>query len=131
MKTMLAVLAMAVGAGGAAGSGPDTFLGVSPGIVDAPAARKLVAAGVQVVDVRTRAEFDAGHVPGAVNIPFDEIAQRTAEVGPPSTPVLLYCKSGRRSGIAGETLRKAGFTKIYDLQSYDRWTASEPAPSSR
>jgi rhodanese-related sulfurtransferase len=54
------------------------------------------------------------------------MAARHAEIGPPSTPVLLYCKSGRRTDIAARTLREKGFTQIYDMQSYDRWTASEP-----
>jgi phage shock protein E len=64
-----------------------------------------------------------------VNIPFDEMPQRAAEIGPASTPVLLYCQSGRRTAIASETLREKGFTRLYDLRSYDRWVASEPAPS--
>lgn len=97
-----------------------------PGIVDGPTARELVAAGVKVVDVRTPAEFAAGHVPGAVNIPHDQIAARHAELGPPSTPVLLYCRTGRRTAIAAQALRERGFSTIYDLQSYERWTASEP-----
>lgn len=102
--------------------GPD----LTPGIVDAAEARELVAAGVKVVDVRTPAEFAAGHVPGAVNIPFDEMAKRAGELGPPATPVLLYCRSGRRSGIASEVLREKGFTRLYDLRSYELWVASEP-----
>ena len=100
--------------------------GVAPGVVDGPTAHKLVASGIKVVDVRTPAEFDTGHVPGALNIPHDQMAARHAEIGPPSTPVLLYCKSGRRTDIAARTLREKGFTQIYDMQSYDRWTASEP-----
>jgi rhodanese-related sulfurtransferase len=99
--------------------------GVVPGIVDAEAARKLVAAGIKVVDVRTPAEYAAGHLPGAVNVPFDEVERRTAELGPPGTPVLLYCRSGRRSGIATDTLRKLGFDEIYDLQEYSRWVAAQ------
>ncbi len=99
-------------------------LGVVPGIVDAETARRLVAAGVKVVDVRTQAEFDAGHVPGALNIPFDEVDRRHGEIGPPSTPVLLYCRSGRRSGIATHSLRERGFTQIYDLKAYDLWVRS-------
>ena len=95
-------------------------------VVDAAEARKLAAEGVKVVDVRTAVEFAMGHVPGAVNIPFDEMEKRHAELGPASTPVLLYCRSGRRSGIAAETLKAKGFTKLYDLQAYDRWVASEP-----
>jgi phage shock protein E len=98
-----------------------------PGLVDAATARKLVAAGVKVVDVRTPAEFQAGHVPGAVNIPFDQMARRSGELGPPSTPLVLYCRSGRRSGIAVGTLKQQGFARLYDFQVYDRWVASEPA----
>lgn len=101
-------------------------IGVMPGVVDGPTARKLVAAGVKVVDVRTPAEFAAGHVPGAVNIPHDQVAARHAEVGPPSTPVLLYCRSGRRTAIAAQALREKGFSSIYDMQSYVRWVESEP-----
>jgi rhodanese-related sulfurtransferase len=101
--------------------------GVAPGVVDAEAARKLVSAGIRVVDVRTPAEYAAGHLPGAVNVPFDEVQRRAAEIGPPDAPVLLYCRSGRRSAIATDTLRKLGYGEIYDLQSYSRWTASSAA----
>jgi phage shock protein E len=100
--------------------------GVKPGKVDGATARKLVASGVKVVDVRTPAEFATGHVPGAINIPHDQMAARHAEVGPPSTPVMLYCKSGRRTEVAMKALREKGFTAIYDLESYDRWAESEP-----
>jgi rhodanese-related sulfurtransferase len=100
--------------------------GVAPGLVDGPTAHQLVASGVKVVDVRTPAEFAGGHVPGAVNIPYDQMDARHAEVGPSSTPVLVYCQSGRRSDIAAKTLRSKGFQTIYDLQAYDRWVASEP-----
>jgi phage shock protein E len=95
-------------------------------VVDGAEAHRLVAAGVKVVDVRTAVEFAMGHVPGAVNIPFDEMEKRHAELGPPSTKVLLYCRSGRRSGVAAETLKAKGFTRLYDLQAFDRWVESEP-----
>jgi phage shock protein E len=101
--------------------------GIAPGVVDGEAARKLVAAGIKVVDVRTPAEFDAGHVPGAVNIPYDEMPQRHGELGPSSTPVLVYCKSGQRSSRAIATLRERGFTQIFDLLAYDRWLAAAAA----
>jgi rhodanese-related sulfurtransferase len=95
--------------------------------VDAGAARRLVAAGVKVVDVRTPEEYAAGHVPGAVNIPFDRMAARHGEIGPPATPVLLYCRSGRRSGIAAGTLAEKGFTSVWDMRTYQAWLASEQA----
>lgn len=99
---------------------------VAPGVVDAATARKLVADGVKVVDVRTPDEYAAGHVPGAVNIPYDEMEKRYAELGPPATPLLLYCHSGRRSGVAVQTLKEKGFTRLYDLRAYALWVQSEP-----
>ena len=38
----------------------------------------------------------------------------------------LYCRTGRRSGLAANTLREKGYTELYDLQAYSRWVASEP-----
>ncbi|MFO0581683.1 MAG: rhodanese-like domain-containing protein [Anaeromyxobacter sp.] len=115
------VVAAWLGSGSAWADGPAAKL------VDGAEAHRLVKEGVKVVDVRTAQEFAAGHVPGAVNIPFDEIEKRAAELGPPGTKVLLYCRTGRRSGIAAETLRAKGYTNLFDLQAYDRWVASEPA----
>ncbi len=136
VATILAALSLAAGpfraqAGTdkpptAASPGSLALAGVPPGFVDAGAAHKLVAAGVKVVDVRTPAEYQAGHVPGAVNIPYDELEKRYAELGPPSTPLVLYCHSGRRSGIAVRTLREKGFDRLYDLKAYDLWVQSEP-----
>ena len=112
---------------GATGAATSTAVaGVNPGVIDGATARKLAAAGVKVVDVRTPAEFAGGHVPGAINIPHDEMAARHTEVGPPSTPVILYCRTGRRTAIAAKVLRENGFSTIFDLQSYDRWVESEP-----
>jgi phage shock protein E len=99
---------------------------IAPGIVDGAAAHALVADGVKVIDVRTPSEFAAGHVPGAINIPFDQMAQRAGELGATSSPFLLYCHSGRRSGIAVATLKSKGFTRLWDMQAFDRWAASEP-----
>ena len=96
-------------------------LAVSPGVVDGGTAKALVAAGAKVVDVRTPQEFASGHVPGAINIPFDEIGRRASEIGPASTPVVLYCRTGRRSGIAADALQKAGFSKLYDFKSVTAW----------
>jgi phage shock protein E len=93
----------------------------APGKVDGAAAKSLVTSGAKVVDVRTADEFASGHVPGAINIPYDQLPARAAEIGPPTTPVVLYCRSGRRSGIAVDALKKAGFSKLYDLQTVTAW----------
>jgi rhodanese-related sulfurtransferase len=93
----------------------------STAVVDGPTAKALVAAGAKVVDVRTPEEFASGHVPGAINIPYDQLPRRASEIGPPSTSVVLYCRSGRRSGIAFQALQKAGFTKLHDMQVVGSW----------
>ena len=124
MKTAIAALLLATAlpalAESAVASSPASP-SVNPGIVDGVTARALVASGAKVVDVRTPQEFASGHVPGAINIPFDEIGRRASEIGPASTPVVLYCRTGRRSGIAAEALQKAGFSKLYDFKSVTAW----------
>jgi phage shock protein E len=80
-----------------------------------------------VLDVRTPAEFAAGHVPGAKNIAHDQLATRLDELASMrGKQVVLYCRSGRRSMLAAETLRKAGFTKLLHLQGdYMAWEATQ------
>ena len=124
MKTALAALLFAVApvllAPALAAADPAADA-VKPGRVDGATAKSLAAAGAKVVDVRTAEEFASGHVPGAINIPYDQIARRASEIGPPSTQVVLYCRTGRRSGIAVEALQKAGYEKLYDLRSVTAW----------
>jgi phage shock protein E len=101
------------------GAGPP-----APGIVSGAVARELAEGGARVIDVRTAGEFAEGHVPGAVNIPFDQLGARAAELGDPARPVVLYCRTGRRSGLAAGTLRGLGFEKVYDFQRYSDWPAA-------
>lgn len=79
-----------------------------------------------ILDVRTPEEYAAGHVPNAINIPHDEIEAHLAELeGRKSGPVVVYCKSGRRAGIAAEALAKAGFTNLLHLTGdMEAWTAA-------
>jgi phage shock protein E len=116
--TVTALLALAGPAGG--GLPP-------PGLIDGATAQQLRARGVTVVDVRSPEEFEGGHVPGALNIPYDQIGRRVAEVGPRDRPVLVYCRSGRRSGIAAAELARQGYSAVYDFQSMSAW----PGPVER
>jgi rhodanese-related sulfurtransferase len=103
-----------------------------PGIIDGATAQQLQQRGVTVVDVRSAGEFESGHVPGAINVPYDQVAARSAEVGAKGKPVLLYCRSGRRSGIAAAELNKQGFSAVYDFKSIQAWPGpveKGPAPS--
>lgn len=68
-----------------------------------------------VLDVRAPEEFAAGHVPGAVNIPYDQVAARLAEV-PKDKDLVLYCRSGRRVAIAAEVLAQNGYTRLQHLE---------------
>lgn len=68
-----------------------------------------------VLDVRSPEEYAAGHVPGAVNVPYDQVAERLAEI-PKDKDVVLYCRSGRRTGIAAEVLEANGYTRLQHLQ---------------
>lgn len=79
------------------------------------AAEKKSAAAV-IVDVRSEAEWNEGHLQGAVLIPYDTIEQGIAAVAPDkSTTIYLYCRSGRRTGIAEETLKKSGYRDLVNL----------------
>lgn len=71
--------------------------------------------GALIVDVRTPEEFAQGHVPGAVNLPLQEIAA-WADKLPKDKPVYLYCRSGNRSRQAAEYLKKKGYTNLYNLE---------------
>jgi len=68
-----------------------------------------------VLDVRTPDEFVSGYVPGAVNIPHDQLASRLAEV-PKDRVVVLYCRSGRRTEIAAQVLASNGYTRLQHLE---------------
>ncbi len=83
--------------------------------------RKLVAEGALLVDVRTPAEFAAGHLEGAKNIPVQELAQRASELGSKDSAIVVYCRSGARSGSAASYLKGQGFTQISDLGAMSRW----------
>ena len=69
-----------------------------------------------LLDVRTAEEFASGHIPGAVNIPHDQLPNRLAELaGAKNKDVVVYCRSGRRSVIAQETLNAQGFKSVLHL----------------
>ncbi len=86
-----------------------------------------------VLDVRTPDEFAAGHVPGARNIAHDALAERVGELADArERDVVVYCRSGRRSQLALQTLRDAGFTRLLHLDGdFLAWqAASRPIEKS-
>jgi phage shock protein E len=81
---------------------------------------------VLILDVRTPGEFGEGHVPGAVNIPHNELATRLSELNSSSDrPIVLYCKSGRRADMAAKVLQGAGYTDLHHLTGdMNAWKAA-------
>ncbi|WP_394204060.1 rhodanese-like domain-containing protein [Shewanella waksmanii] len=76
---------------------------------------KMIDAGALVVDVRTAEEFAAGHLDNAINIPFEQItAEFSNQAIDKQRAVVVYCRSGRRSGIAHQALADAGYTNTYN-----------------
>jgi len=70
-----------------------------------------------VLDVRSEGEFAGGHIPGAVNIPHDQLATRIDELPTDhATPIVVHCERGGRAQAATETLQAAGFTQLIDLE---------------
>lgn len=84
-------------------------------------ARKLVAGGARLLDVRTRGEFGSGHLPGAINIPLQELPGRLKDAGAKDAPIVVYCLSGARSAQAKRVLEAGGFTAVHDLGGMNRW----------
>jgi len=123
------LLAALVVAGGCATAHPtpDEAAAAQARRVDGPTALALARGGARVIDVRRPDEFAAAHIPGAVNIPYDEVASRTAEIGPRDVEVIVYCRTGRRSAVAAETLVELGYTRVHDLGPMSSWPAEPTA----
>jgi ArsR family transcriptional regulator len=121
---VLIVLLVAATAGRA-----EAAHGAAPGMVPAVPvdyAAQLVRLGESIVfvDLRPRADFDAGHIPGAVSVPMAELARRVAEV-PRSGRVILYCQcSTTELSAAHRVLSAAGYHNHTILaDGYPAWVA--------
>lgn len=85
-------------------------------------AKALVKQGALLLDVRTPAEFAEAHVDGATNIPVHELEAKLGSFpAKKGQGIVVYCKSGRRSANAAEILKKAGYTKVFDLGGMSNW----------
>jgi rhodanese-related sulfurtransferase len=72
-----------------------------------------------VLDVRSQAEFDQGHVPGAIHIPFWKVGNEGVDIpAAAGDPVVVYCGHGPRAWIAGAALRRRGLTRLAYLAGH-------------
>lgn len=84
-----------------------------------------MGASLTIIDVRTPEEFAAGHIEGAININLEGGSFSTDIAAlDPAASYLVYCQSGRRSGLAAETMVAAGFTEVHDVGGIADWVAA-------
>ena len=87
-------------------------------------AKKIMDSGEDyiILDTREQDEFDEGHIPGAILIPYTEIENKAEEMLPDKDKlILVYCRSGRRSKIAAESLAKLGYTNVKEFGGIIDW----------
>ena len=92
--------------------------------ITAEEAKKIMDSGEEhiILDTREQDEFDEGHIPGAILIPYTEIENKAEEMLPDKdAQILVYCRSGRRSKIASESLAKLGYTNVKEFGGIIDW----------
>jgi rhodanese-related sulfurtransferase len=105
------------------------FLGLrvmADGATSPSAAASLIKEkkNLQLIDVRTPAEYAEGHLAKAKLIPLQELEERLAEIDK-GKPILLYCRSGHRSGMALKILQDKGYAQAKDIEGgINAWTAA-------
>ncbi len=133
---VIALGSLAVGCSGSSDDGaasrvPDTEAAPTPVVVldgslrGSPVSPEELAGRLNgerdflLIDVRSPEEFSAGHIPGAVNIPYDQLPSRLDELnGSQDQEVIVYCRTGRRAGIAEQALQESGFQNVRDLDGH-------------
>jgi phage shock protein E len=90
-------------------------------LVPEQTAREHLRAGALVIDVRSPAEFESGHVPNAVNLPLGTLsAELPRRVTDRNQVLLFHCLSGGRSAVARHQARRLGYRNAFNLGSYSR-----------
>jgi phage shock protein E len=84
-------------------------------------------AATLIVDVRTPQEYAAGHVPGAINVPYTHLpARASALAAAGDKDIVLYCQTGARAGRAAQRLSEHGFTRLLHLEGdMKEWKAKQ------
>ena len=116
---MLLTLALPFGCVGCSDGGSATYEQIS-----GAEAKALMDSenGYVIIDARTQEEYDQGHIPGAILIPYGEIADRAEkELLDKNQLILVYCRSGRRSKIAADELVKLGYTNVKEFGGIIDW----------
>jgi hydroxyacylglutathione hydrolase len=89
---------------------------------------RRTAGNVRVLDVRGKVDYDASHIPGALNIAHPRLLVRLAEI-PRDQPVLVHCASGARAAHAVALLERHGYDVVHVADLYANWHATSEAPA--
>lgn len=91
--------------------------------IDAEEGKRMMdAEGVTVVDVRTPSEYAEGHIPGAVNVPNEDIgSQQPDDLEDLDATLIVYCRTGVRSKQAADKLVELGYQSVYDMGGIVDW----------
>lgn len=79
---------------------------------------QLVKEGALILDVRSRGEFENGHIKGAINIPVDQLQGNLNKIKDKNNPIITCCASGIRSAAAKSKLMASGYTKVFNGGSW-------------
>lgn len=85
-------------------------LGIGPSVSYA----ELLKQGATIVDVRSKGEYQGGHIKGSVNIPVDQLSQQLHRLPDKSKPIITCCASGMRSATAKSILQSSGYTQVHN-----------------
>ena len=116
---LLLALALPFGCVGCSHSGSASYEQIS-----GAKAKSLMdsESGYVIIDARTQEEYNEGHIPESILIPYDEIADRAEnELTDKNQLILVYCRSGRRSKLAADELVKLGYTNVKEFGGIIDW----------
>jgi len=118
-----AALIVCVSCLGAAGAKGKNMQKNGFSVISAQEAKtRMDKGGVIIVDVRTKSEYDSGHIPDAIVIPNETIGSTRPDQLPDlNAEIIVYCRSGARSRNASQKLAALGYTAIYDLGGIMSW----------
>ena len=77
---------------------------------------RLMKNGAIIIDVRTKGEFDGGHIPGSMNIPLDQLQHNLNRLRNKSQPIITCCASGMRSASARALLVAGGYSEVLEVR---------------
>lgn len=93
------------------------------GTLTVASAKELIKEGAVLVDVRSKSEYNSGHIDGAKLLPVESINVSNAKevIASKDTVVIVYCRSGARSASAAKVLEELGYTNVYNLGAMSNW----------